>query len=375
MSNYQKIKIIFLKKWVMYLEWFQNTSTTIVILIFLFFLIPIIIWVDIQQIKSLKDFVRILLERGEVIAILSATLLYFKEARNRKKSEHYEAWQVINSAQNQGGSGGRINALEDLNRDQVSFLQEAVLVGANLEDTILMSANLEGAILSNANLKGADLRLANLKDAVLVSVNLEEATLTGAILTGAILTNSNLQNAILNKVNFTQAMLDSAKLKDAILDNSNFEGAELEDANLENTVLNKVNFTQANLCDVNFDYADLEGTNLVDAIDLSEEQLMKARICQTLLPSDFTINSNRDCDVKPGHFTKGDQELSENEQKQLLRLRKFIDIASQDGKISQDEMQTIQSLITSDHRINIQELKMLEELIDSKIEKGELDQE
>ncbi len=37
-----------------------------------------------------------------------AVIFYFSESGDRLKQKHYQAWQVINTAQGKGGSGGRI---------------------------------------------------------------------------------------------------------------------------------------------------------------------------------------------------------------------------------------------------------------------------
>ena len=42
-------------------------------------------------------------------------------AKVARKAANYQAWQVVNSAQGKGGSGGRIDALEDLNRNGISL--------------------------------------------------------------------------------------------------------------------------------------------------------------------------------------------------------------------------------------------------------------
>src|SRR5262245_55093196 len=41
--------------------------------------------------------------------------------RRARKDTNYQAWQVINSAQGKGGSGGRVDALADLVRNDVSL--------------------------------------------------------------------------------------------------------------------------------------------------------------------------------------------------------------------------------------------------------------
>ena len=116
----------------------------------------------------------------------------------------YQAWQVINSAQGKGGSGGRVEALRHLLRNNVSLaginLDGAWLEGVQLEDATLVrgslqSTNLTGANLSRANLEGADLR-----NAVLVTANLTDARLRGANLSGARLSAATLDGADLTDV-------------------------------------------------------------------------------------------------------------------------------------------------------------------------------
>src|SRR5579884_3419511 len=53
------------------------------------------------------------------LSILIAVIFYFAESGDRVKQRHYQAWQVINTAQGKGGSGGRIEALQELNEDGV----------------------------------------------------------------------------------------------------------------------------------------------------------------------------------------------------------------------------------------------------------------
>src|SRR5258708_10481534 len=59
------------------------------------------------------------LESLGTLSVLIAVIFYFSESGDRKKQKHYQAWQVINTAQGKGGSGGRIEALEELNRGRV----------------------------------------------------------------------------------------------------------------------------------------------------------------------------------------------------------------------------------------------------------------
>jgi hypothetical protein len=159
------------------------------------------------------------LEYLGTFSILIAAIFYFAESGDRVKQKHYQAWQVINTAQGKGGSGGRIDALQELNADKVPLvgidLTDAFLQGVNLDhadlsrsdfgsadlrDSSLRSANLAYASLNTANLRGSDLRRANLIRAVLTDADLSNANLSGADLSGARLDGADLRGASLRGV-------------------------------------------------------------------------------------------------------------------------------------------------------------------------------
>ena len=123
-------------------------------------------------------------------------------AKVARKAADYQAWQVINSAQGKGGSGGRIDALADLNRNGVS-LAGVRLDGAWLEDVKLPRAELRFASLRGTNLQGADLKEANLESADLSDAILLGADLQGAHLKGATFTNAQLATADLRGADLT----------------------------------------------------------------------------------------------------------------------------------------------------------------------------
>ena len=121
--------------------------------------------------------------------IIFAVIFYFVEADDRRKQKHYQAWQVINSAQGKGGSGGRIQALEELKREQVSlagvdlskgWFLEIDLQSANLQSAKFWGGDLRFADFSGADLSGADLRFADLRGADLKFANLQNAKFWGA---------------------------------------------------------------------------------------------------------------------------------------------------------------------------------------------------
>src|SRR5450755_2939976 len=77
----------------------------------------------------------------EGFSVLIAVIFYFSESGDRLKQKHYHAWQAINTAQGRGGSGGRIEALQELNHDGVP------LVGVDVSAAFLQNVHLERARL------------------------------------------------------------------------------------------------------------------------------------------------------------------------------------------------------------------------------------
>jgi hypothetical protein len=145
------------------------------------------------------------LEYLSVLSVLVAVIFYFTESGDRLKQKHYQAWQVINTAQGQGGSGGRIEALQELNHDHVPLVgvnaAGAFLQGIQLRDANLYRANLNASDLRDSNLEAIDLRYSNLSWANFRQANLSRAKLEGADLSNADLTNADLHGADLRDVN------------------------------------------------------------------------------------------------------------------------------------------------------------------------------
>ena len=118
-----------------------------------------------------------------------------------RKASNYQAWQGVNTAQGKGGSGGRVDALQDLVRNRVS-----------LAGVVLDSAWLEGIRLDGANLRRASLRHVMLQGGSLCGANLQDADLTGADLTGADLREAVLKGAQVAGATLATAALDGADL-------------------------------------------------------------------------------------------------------------------------------------------------------------------
>jgi hypothetical protein len=153
-------------------------------------------------------------------SVLVAVIFYFAESGDRKKQKHYQAWQVINTAQGKGGSGGRIEALQELNHDRVP------LVGVDLSKAFLEGLRLPHADLLRANLEAADIRHAVLRSAKLTYSNLHFTNLRGSDLTSIQLKGANLEDADLTDADLTGADLSEVTLDKADLRNTNLRGIE-----------------------------------------------------------------------------------------------------------------------------------------------------
>jgi hypothetical protein len=158
-----------------------------------------------------------LLEYLGSFSILFAAIFYFADAPNRLKQRHYQAWQVINTAQGKGGNGGRIDALQELNDDRVA------LIGVDVADAYLEGLRLERAEARRANFSGADLRGARFQRAGLDDANFHWANLRGADLSGCDLADSQLDDADL-----FGASLAGADLAQASLARADLHGADID---------------------------------------------------------------------------------------------------------------------------------------------------
>lgn len=158
------------------------------------------------------------LEYVERLSILFAVIVYFAGRSDRLKQKHYQAWQVINTAQGKGGSGGRIEALRELNQDGVplvgvdvsgAYLQNLSLVGADLRRGDFHAADLRGANFQRSNLEACDMQSANFRGANLGAANLDGADFRDADLNGARLSGANFSRADFDRADLRGADLAS----------------------------------------------------------------------------------------------------------------------------------------------------------------------
>lgn len=149
-------------------------------------------------------------------SILIGVIFWFGESGDRILQSHYQAWQVINTAQGKGGSGGRIEALQQLNADHIP------LTGVDVSSAFLQGLRLPRAKLTRSNLSAADLR----------NSDLHSADLTWADLHFANLRNSNLEHVVFDNANMHDCDLTAADLAQAHFDQADLTNADLHSADL-----------------------------------------------------------------------------------------------------------------------------------------------
>jgi uncharacterized protein YjbI with pentapeptide repeats len=211
----------------------------------------VIIYVNAEENSLLSE----ILEGADALSLVVALVLFIKEAPDRRKQFHYQAWSTVDAANGVKVSYARILALQDLNEDGVS------LRGLDSPDAELIAINLSGANLSAANLTNTDLSNANLSHA-----NLDNANLSQAKLAGANLSNAKLGFARLSQVNLSNANLSEANLICADLSNANMSGVNLKNASLSGANLNSAYLSGANLKGAKVSISDLSGALLEGAI-------------------------------------------------------------------------------------------------------------
>jgi hypothetical protein len=160
------------------------------------------------------------LEYLGTFSVLVGVIFYFSESGDRIKQRHYQAWQVINTAQGKGGSGGRIEALQELNADHVQ------LVGVDVSSAFLQSVRLEHANLLRADLSAADVRGGDLREAVLSYADLHAANLRGSHLENAVLSNADVHDADLVGADLQGTRLDGVDLSSADLRRAKLKGID-----------------------------------------------------------------------------------------------------------------------------------------------------
>jgi uncharacterized protein YjbI with pentapeptide repeats len=341
------------------------------------------------------------LEKLSSLSIIFAVAIFLWEMPQRTEQAQYQAWKVINENKSQKSSGGRINALKNLNKDKVSLagleIKDAILPGVDLNKADLFKANLKNSILNNAQLDNANLKEANLSSADLSNAKLRRTQLSGADLSNAKLSGADLSEADLkrlipeaneNQVQSSGTILKGADLRNAILTNADLRNVDLRNANLDNAVLDNVNLqgalydektkfpsgfdvrsqeafkigsyaalsqkdlhlvdlSDANLSDANLSDANLSDANLRNA-NLRNADLKKAN----LMNADLRGADLKDADLKGADLKRADLKGADLKGADLrgadlrgadlkdadVNLTKFTDFNFKDGKITGEQL-------------------------------------
>ncbi|WP_413171478.1 pentapeptide repeat-containing protein [Anabaena azotica] len=229
----------------------------------------------------IKKIILTALEKGFLLTLAISLFKYFQEAPKRQKQAHYQAWQIINSANEQGATSSRIEALQDLNEDGVSLRKlranGADLNGINLDNALLIHVYFQKADLNCieirnnqkcTSIRNADLSWGHLQEANFYKADLRKSTFYEAEMQGTRLILANLQDANLENAKLEKASLFKADLQRAKLQGANFQGADVED----------VNFRDAMICGLEYaNLANIICANFIGAKNLTPEQVKSAK--------------------------------------------------------------------------------------------------
>lgn len=170
------------------------------------------------------------LEKGVLLSLAVTLVKYFQEAPKRQQQDHYQAWEIINSAIGQTASAGRIEALEELNKDGVSLrhlnANGADLSGINLDKALLSNVRFEKAILTCVKTRKIKERCTTIRNADLSWGHLQGANFYKADLQKSIFWNAEMQETRLIRTNLQGSDFEQAKLDKAYIDRANFIGAK-----------------------------------------------------------------------------------------------------------------------------------------------------
>ena len=159
------------------------------------------------------------LEYLSSFGVLVAVIFYFAESGERTRQRHFQMWQVMNTAQGKGGSGGRIDALQELNADHVALVgvdvSGAFLRGVKLRKAALVRANLSGVDARDGEFTEADFSFAEMRSANFRGGKFERAILRDADCTDGDFSGADFSGTDLSRVDFSNADLRDADLRDA----------------------------------------------------------------------------------------------------------------------------------------------------------------
>ncbi len=238
----------------------------------------LVYWISGWAVIQVLQFVAVF---ATAFTVLWTASKYLAETDDRQRQTVDQAWQVVSAGQVQGGNGGRVQALEFLNKENQD------LVGVDAPGAFLPKLDLEGAKLNWANFRDSALDGANLREAELWRANLrnvylgpfvadeEDAESLGPLNIASISLLfdkeedanriANLEKSFLQGADLRMAYLVDASLREANVRFANLHGAVLDDAKLQQAKLEDASLQEASLVGAQLQGASLRGANLEDA--------------------------------------------------------------------------------------------------------------
>lgn len=189
-----------------------------------------------------------------------------RAAQDQRTAKHYQAWQTINTALGQSGSGGRVDALEELHKDGVS------LAGVNVSGAFLMDLDLQNIRMQLARMTNVTFIRPNFSNAFLWRVTFERSYFEDATFSDAILQQANFSKAHFRRGDFSEDFSDGfsgvfsgADLSHAYFWEASLAGLDFSKANLSDAMLMEVNLAASRLAGANLTRASLGMANLSKA--------------------------------------------------------------------------------------------------------------
>lgn len=212
------------------------------------------------------------------LTIFVAIATWIFEIPDRAKEKHYRAWGIIYAGMGKRGNGGRVDALQDLNKDHVDLdgvdLRNAYLGQVQLPNAWIQNANFENAYLGQANFSHSRAPAAGfISKTSFVRADLWAANFRNVDFVDNDFSFANLSNAGFEDATFMRGV----RMKHVEINNTRFQGATIVGVDFEGTDLSYGHFDNALFVDVDLSKAKIS----VDA-------LKGARFCRTKLP-DGTI--------------------------------------------------------------------------------------
>lgn len=169
-----------------------------------------------------------------------------RESEDQRKSNHYVAWQTINSAVGKPGNAGRGDALQDLNKDGVSLNGVDLSGGAVFAEPLVLT---NGHLL-RANFQNSSFRRLDLSGATLWEAKLNYTDCQGCNFSNSLLGFVKMTNAFFRLCNFYSTRFDSAVFAGLRFHFCNFHLSKFKVSDWNRASFSGCNFANASLLSI-----------------------------------------------------------------------------------------------------------------------------